>query len=272
MGSWGPRQVAIGISWAIFFQIATTAAFIGIIFALGHDFRLQDEGEDVFDRAGFVLEWSDERLKAVAEGAEVPNVPRLAADVFSIKVGFATTFIHQGLLLATVAVMTKQLGVRRLLRTFGMDRFSWDELWAPVVAVIGMYAFVIGWSLAMTAFGPEILRPQSRVPVEIARDPVALAMGGLLACLTAPIAEEAFFRGFLFRGLLRWGAPAAIAVSGFIFSAAHLDLGSLVPFFAVGAVLAWLYWRRGCLWDNIAFHFLFNFTSYMLLVAGAGDV
>ena len=262
----------MGLSWAVFFQIATTAAFIGIILALGHEFRLQDEGEDVFDRAGIMLEWTDERIKAAAEGSELPAAPKIAADVFSIKVGFSTTFVHELLLLGTVAVMTRQMGVTKLARLFHFERFSWDALWVPVVCVIGMYGFVIAWSLAMDAIGPDILRPQSRVPVEIARDPVALAMGGVLACLGAPLAEEAFFRGFVFRGLLRWGSLAAMAASAFIFSAAHLDPGSLVPFFAVGMALAWLYWRRGCLWDSIAFHFLFNFTSYMLLVAGSGDV
>ena len=31
--------------------------------------------------------------------------------------------------------------------------------------------------------------------------------------------------------------------------------------------MAWLYWRRGSLWDSISFHFMFNFISFALLLA-----
>ncbi len=225
----------------------------------------------MFDRAGSILEWTDESLKAASAGTDLPDPPQLAADLFSIRVGFSTTLVHEALLIATVAVITKQYGVRRLARTFRMDGFSVEELWVPAVSVIAMYAFVIAWTLSMEQYGPEILRPQNRVPIEIQRDTVTLVMGGVLACLGAPLAEELFFRGLVFTGLLKWGKYAAMAVSAAIFSAAHFDIGSFVPFFGVGLVLAWLYWRRGCLWDSIAFHFLFNATSYALLVAGSGN-
>jgi membrane protease YdiL (CAAX protease family) len=75
-----------------------------------------------------------------------------------------------------------------------------------------------------------------------------------------------FFRGLVFTGLLRWGfLPAAVASAG-LFTLAHLDAGSIIPFFFVGMTMAWLYWSRGNLWDGIAFHVMFNTTSFLLLL------
>jgi membrane protease YdiL (CAAX protease family) len=88
-----------------------------------------------------------------------------------------------------------------------------------------------------------------------------------VAVVAAPISEELFFRGFAFGGLLRWGYWPAAAVSALGFSLAHFDPGSVIPFFCIGLVMAWLYWRRGSLWDSITFHFLFNFISFALLLA-----
>lgn len=31
--------------------------------------------------------------------------------------------------------------------------------------------------------------------------------------------------------------------------------------------MAYLYWRKGCLWDSILFHFAFNSVSMAILVA-----
>ena len=257
----------IGALVGVGMQIVTTAVFIAMLPLIGHDFRLADTGDDVFDRAGEVLEWGDKRLKAASEGAPLPDVPKLYADVTSIKVGFATTLVFEASLVAIVAVAIGQRSLRGVLKTFRMDSYSWDELWVPGVAVIAMYLFVIGYGLAVDVLDIEILKPRSTVPASVTRDAVALAVAGVLACLVAPIAEELFFRGLVFRGLLKWGFwPAAIVTSAF-FCLAHLNIGSLIPFFIVGMVMAYLYWRRGCLWDSIAFHFLFNGTSYILLVA-----
>ena len=89
----------------------------------------------------------------------------------------------------------------------------------------------------------------------------------LVACLAAPLAEESFFRGFMFTGLLRWGFWPSAAISSFAFTVAHLDPGSIIPFFWIGIIMAYLYRSRGTLWDSILFHFMFNFTSFLVLVA-----
>ena len=87
------------------------------------------------------------------------------------------------------------------------------------------------------------------------------------ALIGAPLAEEMFFRVLLFGGMLRWGFWPAALISSLLFAGVHLDPGSLVPFTLIGVLLAWLFWRRGHLWDAIIFHLMFNATSFILLVS-----
>ena len=52
-----------------------------------------------------------------------------------------------------------------------------------------------------------------------------------------------------------------------MFSLVHFDPGSFIPFVGIALLIGWIYWRRGSLWDSIAFHFLFNATSFAIMAA-----
>src|SRR3990172_4219411 len=91
----------------------------------------------------------------------------------------------------------------------------------------------------------------------------ALALAGGLAVIIAPLAEETFFRGFIFTALhQRWGFLRAAATSGFLFALPHADPGSIIPFTGAGMVLAVAYANSGSLWGSIATHALFNLISF----------
>lgn len=264
---WGPQTVLIGIAIAVFLQLVTSLAFFGLISASGHEFKLSDTGDDPFDKVQAVLSWSGERADAAAKSLPLPDAPTVFADVFSIKLGFATTAIFEVALIAMVGILVKADGTRALLKTFNMGRYSFDDLWRPGAAVIGLYIFVILYQMGVEKLGVDVLVPRSTVPEQITRDDLALAMAGVLGCIAAPLAEELFFRGIVVTGLIRWGFWPAASASAGLFTLSHLDIGSLIPFFVVGLVLARLYYWRGCLWDSIAFHFLFNTTSFVILVS-----
>jgi hypothetical protein len=86
----------------------------------------------------------------------------------------------------------------------------------------------------------------------------------ILVVLMAPLFEEIFFRGFLFRGFASsWGWVTGACVSAAIFGLAHLQLDIFVPLFVLGLALAWVYKRTGSLWTCIAFHALFNALSVL---------
>ncbi len=250
---------------AILCLLFTGGLLVALTAAFGSDYRLTDVG-DAFAKLDTVAKYADERLAAAANGQTLPDPPRILADLTTVKLGLVTTLIYEALLVTVVGGTTQQT-FRGLVRSVGLDRFNASGLWRPGLAVIVCYLGVAGYVLLVQALGIDFLKPNPTVPDAITRDAAATAMGWVLAVIAAPLSEELFFRGFMFSGLLRWGFWPAAAVSAGAFTVAHLDPGSIIPFFGIGLVMAWLYWRRGSLWDSIAFHCIFNFISFALLLA-----
>ena len=247
--------------------IATNVLIILWVVATGNDFEPEDVG-DAFEKASVVVRYADERMAAAANNTAFPDVPHVLADQESLRLGLLVTMLSQVAAFTIVGILSKQT-FRELVRTLGLDRFNWRGVWVPVLTVFAAYLFTFLWIVAMEATGIDLLTPNSTVPVEITREPLTLSIAAAATVVGAPISEELFFRGFVFAGLLRWGFWPAASVSAMAFSVIHLDPGSLVPFFILGALMAWLFYRRGSLWDAILFHFLFNFTSFTLLAVGS---
>lgn len=98
----------------------------------------------------------------------------------------------------------------------------------------------------------------------------------LATAVLTPFAEEIFFRGLLFKGLLRLFAPPsegrrrvagivlAVVVDGLLFGTAHgewVQLGGLTLF---GMVLATVFYRTGRLGMNIVAHAAFNLSAILV--------
>ena len=95
--------------------------------------------------------------------------------------------------------------------------------------------------------------------------PGVLAALGLVVILWGPLAEEVFFRGFVFPGLagrigLTWGAVA----TSLLFALFHVDPRVLLPIFVTGMLLAWLYQKTGCLWSCFVAHAAQNALAFSL--------
>ena len=85
----------------------------------------------------------------------------------------------------------------------------------------------------------------------------------LMAVGFAPVAEEFFFRGLLFRALDReWGGRAALIGSAAFFAMYHPPV-AWPPVFAVGLANAWLFKKTGHLGACVALHMAYN-TIVML--------
>jgi membrane protease YdiL (CAAX protease family) len=89
--------------------------------------------------------------------------------------------------------------------------------------------------------------------------------------IAAPFFEEYLFRGFLLPSLAKflpvWGA---IALSGFFFALAHLNLADIIPLTTLGIVMGFVYWRSKNLLSSMLLHCLWNSGSFFALIALGG--
>ncbi len=124
----------------------------------------------------------------------------------------------------------------------------------PMVALLvslvstGIYASMID------ALGLETLQP-SPVPEEFLGSGATRLLISAVVVSWGPFVEEVFFRGFFLGGLIApLGAARAAVVSAAIFAVAHLAIGSMIPLFITGLVLAWLYLRTRSIWPPLMAH------------------
>jgi len=125
--------------------------------------------------------------------------------------------------------------------------------------------------LVMRAVGVE--NPQRESLGWIREAPsVAIVLAGLGIVLVAPIVEEAFFRGYVFRGYLAAkDVRTAFIGSALLWSVIH-GLPALIPaLFVMGLILAYLYRRSGTLLAPIVAHILNNGVAFAALLAAASS-
>jgi membrane protease YdiL (CAAX protease family) len=85
--------------------------------------------------------------------------------------------------------------------------------------------------------------------------------------LVAPLFEEILFRGFVFAQLRhRFGLAAAASVSAALFALVHFSLGSFLPLFALGLVLAWAYEATGNLMTSMLIHAAWNAGTALIVM------
>ncbi len=87
------------------------------------------------------------------------------------------------------------------------------------------------------------------------------------AGLLAPVAEELFFRGFLYTALRqRIGIAAAVTISSLVFAVGHIDaLGVVAASFVIAIALALAYEYTRSLWVAIAIHAFNNSLATVLV-------
>ena len=139
-----------------------------------------------------------------------------------------------------------------------------------LVGIALVTAYVYGGILY--AFGVEA--PDD--PVEGAYDSVALiALLASVSLIFAPVAEELFFRGFVFTGMRRvWGVPVAAVASGLLFAILHVGEPSalytiLPPIVIIGAIFAWGYHFTSSIFPSTIAHVLFNSVVLTLGIVNA---
>jgi membrane protease YdiL (CAAX protease family) len=133
-------------------------------------------------------------------------------------------------------------------------------------------AIVTGLELLMDALGAPV---QEQAWVRAVANQGGMATVALVSLIVvvAPIGEEIFFRGHVFRYLAARGfRTTAYVYSAGIFAAAHGNLAGLPAYLLYGLVLAWSFDRWRSLVVPIVVHATVNATAVGLLVwrAAAG--
>ena len=97
----------------------------------------------------------------------------------------------------------------------------------------------------------------------------SLAFMAPVVVVVAPIGEEIFFRGFLYKGLRRrlpvWGAAI---VSSFLFGVVHVHPLLIPALFVVGLGLALVYERQQSLLAPVVAHATFNVLGFVMIALG----
>lgn len=166
------------------------------------------------------------------------------------------------------------LGWRRLRGTSSEPGEQACTPWRRALAIglgLGVLAFLVGEVLlvAMHTAGIDVSEQERSFGSAHHASLLEFIPFALTTALTAPLAEETFFRGYALRALsVRYGFPAGLAVSSALFALLHLVGGVgwvVVPLFAVGAILGWGYARTGNLLTDITAHSVNNLIGLVLL-------
>jgi uncharacterized protein len=149
---------------------------------------------------------------------------------------------------------------------------SWSNL---VIGVVGLFVLVMGWDMLSRAVGREVEPGFMGDVLKSARADGALWLLVIAFCVAAPITEEFFARGFLYRG---WsesvlGPVGAILLSSLVWTVLHLqyDWYFLGEVFSIGLWLGYLRYRSGSTWLTIFAHGLNNFAAVVQTILLAGS-
>ena len=108
-----------------------------------------------------------------------------------------------------------------------------ERPWAVALITVAMSAYAALITAGQLSASPEALRRM------IGTSPFLIGVGALLLVVAAPLAEELFFRGWLWTGLrVRWGAGATAAATSALWLTLHLPDGVGRVILLVPAALA----------------------------------
>ena len=143
-----------------------------------------------------------------------------------------------------------------------------------LIGVAALVVLVMGWDLLSRAAGREVAPGFMGDVLKSAQADGALWLLVIAFCVAAPISEELFARGFLYRG---WSEtflrPAgAILLSSMVWTALHLqyDWFFFGEVFSIGLLLGYLRYRFHSTWLTIFVHGLNNLAAVVQSIWLAG--
>ncbi len=149
----------------------------------------------------------------------------------------------------------------------GLQRFDGKTLAIGCGLLMAVYFLVLVNNLIMVALG---ITTQADVVFELLGEIESPLLFAFVTAFVAPLTEELFFRGFLFKGFRqRYGWVNALLLSSFIFALFHGQVATLIPTFLLGALFAYLYQQTDSVFPGMILHFLVNAVGACVLLAAS---
>lgn len=151
----------------------------------------------------------------------------------------------------------------------------WTSARNFLIGIAGIIAVVGIWEVLSHLTGRESDPDFMITVLKSARSDGALPLLIFAFCVAAPISEEFFARGFLYRGWSEsWLGPiGAIVLSSLVWTALHLQydwfFGGEV--FTLGLWFGYLRYRSGSIWLTIVLHGLNNLAAVVQTIWLAGQ-
>jgi CAAX protease family protein len=163
-----------------------------------------------------------------------------------------------------IGVILGNRGVRDACVGLGLGALVYLGVTLLSVPLLGVFRQVFG----------ERVSPPEQIPEHLSAN--AKIVTAILALVVAPITEELFYRGILYRGVRdRHGVALGVLVSSLLFGASHVvdapwrDVLYLQTLMTItGAGFATIYERRGNLVADVAAHVAFNVIGIVIIFAG----
>lgn len=182
-----------------------------------------------------------------------------AAGVASLRIGPVILSLVHVALFAVAARQLRRSGtsVREVIG-YRRESLGRDAGQAFALAVGGVAIIMAAQTLQAPLFGGV------RIPFHR----WAIVWLTLVTSVTAGVAEELYFRGFLFRRLGFLSAPALVGVTSLAFSAWHIAPNLLLHTFLGGVLWGWAYLRAGRLFPVMLAHVAINVASGVFMLLG----
>jgi membrane protease YdiL (CAAX protease family) len=164
-----------------------------------------------------------------------------------------------------VAVVIGSVGIAALTLRPRREQFGLRPAplrFAAGIAFMGVAAFYLFALIYQGVVQPD--NPQ-RIVDDLGADKntLLLVTGALTVIVIAPVCEEIFFRGFVYRVLrVRASFWVAALIDGVLFGLVHGVNVVLPVLIFLGVVLCWVFERTGTLFATIAIHALNNTIAY----------
>lgn len=164
------------------------------------------------------------------------------------------------------AVLFASLVAFPRIRDFGLRPTAfWPAVGWTALAILVFFVFSAVYEALLN---PDVEQTVSE-DLGADRGIFGLVVAGVVVTCVAPVAEEIFFRGFLYRAIRsRMPMIAAALAAGLLFGAVHWDFSTskmllvVPPLALLGTLLCLLYERTGSLYPPIAWHVLNNCLAY----------